>query len=196
MKQLFELLENNNIPVIYNNYELLPFHCIVRRIPYGSYLTRHPTIQPPTANTIAGIGGDRLIGKWKDPLIEYFHNDDGYLISILDTKWRLYSVEEPYSILSFLTEIEPLCDHIIIKKIKYDLVVPCFEIIEKAWAKFNMTLVDLKIELGYDKDSDKKELFIVDKIDNDCWRIWSEGNPEKHLDEQTIIEYIEKFNED
>ena len=50
------------------------------------------------------------------------------------------------------------------KKIKYDLVVPCFEIVEKAWAKFNMTLVDLKIELGYDKDSDKKELFIASGV--------------------------------
>jgi len=85
-------------------------------------------------------------------------------------------------------------------------MVPCFEILEKAWKKFNVDLIDMKIEIGIDNN---KELVIADVIDNDSWRIWPNGDPKQQLDKQsfrdgealtevqkkyrTVTRYTEKF---
>ena len=62
-------------------------------------------------------------------------------------------------------------------------MVPCFEILEKAWKKFNVELIDMKIEIGIDNN---KELVIADVIDNDSWRIWPNGDPKQQLDKQAF----------
>jgi phosphoribosylaminoimidazole-succinocarboxamide synthase len=60
-----------------------------------------------------------------------------------------------------------------------------FEILEKAFAKQNISLVDLKLEYG--KDS-KGRLLVGDDITNNAWRIWPEGKKEKMLDKQLYRE--------
>ena len=62
-------------------------------------------------------------------------------------------------------------------------MVPCFEILEKAWKKFDVDLIDMKIEVGINQN---KEIVIADVIDNDSWRIWSNGDPKKQLDKQSF----------
>jgi len=62
-------------------------------------------------------------------------------------------------------------------------MVPCFEILEKAWKKFDVDLIDMKIEVGINQN---KEIVIADVIDNDSWRIWSNGAPRKQLDKQSF----------
>jgi phosphoribosylaminoimidazole-succinocarboxamide synthase len=85
-------------------------------------------------------------------------------------------------------------------------MIPTFLLLEKAWNKFNVSLIDMKIEVGYTKDM---ELVIADVIDNDSWRIWPNGDPKKQLDKQSfrdgedlsevqkkyriVTEYVEKF---
>ena len=55
-------------------------------------------------------------------------------------------------------------------------MVPCFEILEKAWKKFDVDLIDMKIEVGINQN---KEIVIADVIDNESWRIWPNGDPKK-----------------
>ena len=62
-------------------------------------------------------------------------------------------------------------------------MVPCFEILEKAWKKFDVDLIDMKIEIGIDNN---KELVIADVIDNDSWRIWPNGDSKQQLDKQAF----------
>ena len=63
-------------------------------------------------------------------------------------------------------------------------MIPCFEIIEKEWKKFDVDLIDMKIEVGY--STYNKELVIADVIDNDSWRIWPNGDPKQQLDKQSF----------
>ena len=104
----------------------------------------------------------------------------------------------------YLMEIDPLETMKVMTDIKYKLLLPCFQALEDAFAKFDITLVDLKIEVGYrEVDPDaapetfkgydivaaaKKELVIADVIDNDSWRIWPGGYPNKQLDKQSFRE--------
>ena len=69
-------------------------------------------------------------------------------------------------------------------------MVPCFEILEKAWKKFDVDLIDMKIEVGINQN---KEIVIADVIDNDSWRIWPNGDPKKKLDKQSFRD-SEKIN--
>ena len=62
-------------------------------------------------------------------------------------------------------------------------MVPCFEILEKAWKKFDVDLIDMKIEVGINQN---KEIVIADVIDYDSWRIWPNGDPKKQLDKQSF----------
>ena len=69
-------------------------------------------------------------------------------------------------------------------------MVPCFEILEKAWKKFDVDLIDMKIEVGINQN---KEIVIADVIDNESWRIWPNGDPKKQLDKQSFRD-SEKIN--
>ncbi|MFH0971647.1 MAG: phosphoribosylaminoimidazolesuccinocarboxamide synthase [Candidatus Micrarchaeota archaeon] len=60
-----------------------------------------------------------------------------------------------------------------------------FEILEKAFAKQGIALVDLKLEYGRDA---KDRLLVGDDITNNAWRIWPEGKKEKMLDKQLYRE--------
>ena len=83
-----------------------------------------------------------------------------------------------------LKYMRPEVDAVTLEYIRKDLMIPCFEILEKAWKKFNVELIDMKIEIGIIEES--KELVIADVIDNDSWRIWPNGDPKQQLDKQSF----------
>ena len=151
-------------------------------------------------------------GKWTgevytDPLIEPQENS-----------WLLYPPKQPrhryrpegmtpFSPTLPLMNIRPEVDPVTLEYIRKSLMIPCFEILEKAWKKFNVELIDMKIEIGIEEKN--KELVIADVIDNDSWRIWPNGDPKQQLDKQsfrdgealtevqkkyrTVTRYTEKF---
>ena len=82
-----------------------------------------------------------------------------------------------------LKYIRPEVDPITLEYIRTSLMVPCFEILEKAWKKFDVNLIDMKIEIGINQN---KEIVIADVIDNDSWRIWPNGDPKQQLDKQSF----------
>ena len=82
-----------------------------------------------------------------------------------------------------LMDIKPEVDNETLEYIRTKLMIPCFELLEKAWKKFNVQLIDMKIEIGKTTDG---ELVIADVIDNDSWRIWPNGDPKQQLDKQSF----------
>jgi phosphoribosylaminoimidazole-succinocarboxamide synthase len=201
-------LKNNGVPVAYEirndetsfvskKCEMIPIECVMRRRPYGSYLKRVP---------------EKSSAEIFDPLLtEFFHKNavvgkkqmsedeardlylrDGEwtetvytdpLIEPKDDVWLLYPPKTPRHDMQPLMDIEPEVDNETLEYIRTKLMIPCFELLEKAWKKFNVQLIDMKIEIGKTTDG---ELVIADVIDNDSWRIWPNGDPKQQLDKQSF----------
>jgi len=202
-------IRNDLTSFISKKCEMLPIECVIRRRPYGSYLKREPQkssseIFDPLLteffhkNSIAD--GEMMTedkarelylkdGKWMDgvytdPLIE--PHEDYWLLYPPKQPRHLYRPEgmTPFSPTLPLMNIRPEVDPVTLEYIKNSLMIPCFEIIEKAWKKFNVDLIDMKIEVGY--QTEDKKLVIADVIDNDSWRIWPNGDPKQQLDKQSF----------
>jgi len=69
-----------------------------------------------------------------------------------------------------------------IDKLK-ELAIESFVIVEEALAKQGVTLVDFKIECGYDGDG---KLRIDDVIDSDSYCLWIDGNEHHALDKDYL----------
>ena len=225
----FIKLESPNT-ILCDACDMLPLEFIVRRYAWGSYLLRnnqykkdidnpyrfnkpiweifhkHSVVMPPHVNVPTQMeendARDQYLkdGEWTaevytDPLIE----------PTKDT-WLLFPPKQPRYDMQPLKYIQPEVDPVTLEYIRNSLMIPCFEILEKAWKKFNVDLIDMKIEIGIDNN---KELVIADVIDNDSWRIWPNGDPKQQLDKQsfrdgealtevqekyrTVTRYTEKF---
>ena len=213
--QVFHFLKKNGVPVAYItrnsdtsfiawHCKMLPIECVIRRQPYGSYIKRHPEVgssdifNPPktefyhkhavvvhpettqmmpeeTARSLYLKDGEWTGEVYTDPLIEP-HEDS----------WLLYPAKLPRHEMQPLMDILPVVDMETLEHIRTKLMLPCFELLEKAWKKFNVNLIDMKIEVGFRKDT--KELVVSDVIDNDSWRIWPGGDPKNQLDKQSFRE--------
>jgi len=131
---------------------MIPLECVSRRIATGSYLKRHP-------DTPEGH-------RFPDPVQEFFLKDDAQHDPLITEHDIIHQ-----GILSGF-------DLAVIKVVTAQV----FLALEEAWEKQNVTLVDLKIEFGYEMDG--AQITVADVIDNDSWRIWPEGDKTKMLDKQ------------
>jgi phosphoribosylaminoimidazole carboxylase PurE protein len=189
---VFRLLKACGLPVAFEEQdspdsfiapgcEMLPYEVVVRREAHGSYLKRNPHLArgqlfPRLIVELFLKTKDR---NWKGkPLV-----CDDPLLHYSDSRIRLFNPakpmlgQEPFLILpesevfshdeewKFLPEMGLMADH-------------AFLVLEKAWQLEGGTLVDLKVEFGFDS---KGRLLLADVIDNDSWRVLQDGS---YIDKQ------------
>jgi len=148
---------------------------------------------------------EAAVKKFTDPII-YIHYDLFAVDALhLTTRypmangrfklgWYLHPPKEKFDVVNLQPFEPPVADHETMQYIEHELMRPTFRVLEDLWNKFNVSLIDLKIEVGYTiTDEDKigvraGELVIADVIDNDSWRIWPNGDPTKQLDKQLFRE--------
>lgn len=130
---------------------MVPLEVVARRLATGSYLRRNPEVAEGS--------------RFEPPLVEFFLKDDAAhdpLISPNEIAAR--AIATP-------AEVEQMAA----------LSRQVFALLEAAWARLDVALVDLKIELGRPATGG---LIVADVIDNDSWRIWPGGEQGRMLDKQ------------
>lgn len=193
--------------------EMMPLELVMRRYAWGSYLKREPSFQQSdgTPFRFEAIQCE-FFHKWAvvtvplgDPPLQMDENrarslylkegtwaegvyTDPYL-HIANDSWQLHPAKIPFDPGKPLMSIEPMMAEEERQRIIRNLMLPCFQSLEKAWGEVRteygpVALVDLKIEVGRrQKDG---EIVIADVIDNDSWRIWPGGDPARQLDKQNF----------
>jgi len=131
--------------------EMIPVEVVLRRRATGSYLKRYPHVTEGT--------------RFEPVLVEFFLKDDAR--------------HDPQ-----ITADEMVTQAIATRDEVAEMTEQgrrVFGLLEQAWAKLDVTLVDLKIEFGRSVGG---RLLVADMIDNDSWRIWPGGEKGRMLDKQ------------
>ena len=206
-----ELISPNTM--LCDECEMLPLEFVVRRYAWGSFLLRnnqykkdiqnphrfnkpvweifhkHSAVMPPHVNEPMQMeenkardkflkDGEWALGVYTDPYIK------------IGDQWELYSAKDPIAGKSLMSTPSLLNAEELNKAVN-NIIVPSFEALENNWMKISTVdgpvhLVDIKFELGFrTKD---KVLVLSDVVDNDSWRIWPGGRPDKQLDKQSFRE--------
>jgi phosphoribosylaminoimidazole-succinocarboxamide synthase len=159
---VFRLLNNAGVPthfvrkiddvtLLARRCTMVPIEHVQRRLATGSYIRRHPEVSEGT--------------RFEPVLIETFLKDDARHDP------QISSQEVLNLGLATPQEIEEMVA----------LGQRVFAVLEQAWARADVTLVDLKIEFGRDTAGN---LLVADVIDNDSWRLWPAGDKTRMLDKQ------------
>jgi phosphoribosylaminoimidazole-succinocarboxamide synthase len=141
----------NDTTLLAQRCKMLPVEHVQRRIATGSYLKRHPEVSEGT--------------RFNPVLIETFFKDD------LRHDPQIWPQDIIQLGIASEQEIEWMANE----------GRRVFDVLERAWAKLDITLVDLKIEFGRDAQG---QLLVADVIDNDSWRLWPGGDKTRMLDKQ------------
>lgn len=186
--------------------------------PVGSHENLHATMPTPRvmeekrAKEFYFKNGEWTVDVVNDPLIYFNWNEwrenDNSMDDKTGFKLDFYRPDRPYKSSDKLMTIDSSITPQEYNDIN-NLMLNVFGVLEEAWKKFNVELIDLKIEVGYDFKTGK--LLVSDVIDNDSWRIWLDGNPKNQLDKQSyrdgesidsvvdkyhrVTEYVSKFND-
>ncbi len=185
---VFRLLKACGLPVAFElqdsptsfvapKCEMLPYEVVVRREAHGSYLKRNPhfakgQLFPQLVVEFFLKTKDR---DWKgkplicdDPLMFYSKGDAK--ISLFNPAKPIHG-QEPFLVLAD-TEVFTHADEWELFPEMERIVRHTFLVLEKAWELEGGTLVDLKVEFGFDT---KGNLLLADVIDNDSWRVVESG---------------------
>ena len=191
---VFRLLKACGLPVAFEQQDsatsfiaphcvMLPYEVVVRREAHGSYLKRNPHLTK-------GLLFPQLIVEfflktkdktWKgkplvsdDPLMIY---TEGASEIRLFNPAKPMQGQEPFLVLSASDVFGTDEEWKIFPEMRR-IARHAFLVLEKAWQLEGGTLVDLKVEFGFDA---KGRLLLADVIDNDSWRVIENGS---YIDKQ------------
>jgi phosphoribosylaminoimidazole carboxylase/phosphoribosylaminoimidazole-succinocarboxamide synthase len=191
---VFRLLKACGLPVAFEEQDsaisfvaprclMLPYEVVVRREAHGSYLKRNPHVAkgqlfPRLLVEFFLKTKDR---NWKSkPLI----CDDPLLIYTEGTsEIRLFNPakplqgQDPFLVLP-ASEVFGHDEEWKLLPEMRRIAGDAFLVLEKAWQLEGGTLVDLKVEFGFDT---ARHLLLADVIDNDSWRVVENGS---YIDKQ------------
>ena len=122
-------------------------------------------------------------GEWAEGVFT-----DPYIL--IGDQWELYSAKDPIEGKALMNTPKLLKTNELNQAIN-NIVVPSFKALEKNWRRIStidgpVHLVDIKFELGF--RTRDNVLVLSDVVDNDSWRIWPGGKPNKQLDKQSFRE--------
>jgi phosphoribosylaminoimidazole carboxylase / phosphoribosylaminoimidazole-succinocarboxamide synthase len=185
---VFRLLKACGLPVAFESQdspisfsapkcEMLPYEVVVRREAHGSYLKRNPHLSKGQLFPQAIIEfylktkdknwkGKPLIAD--DPFMQFA--DDGKQIKLFNPAKPLQG-QEPFLVLPASDVFGRKDEAKNFPEMKR-VARQAFLVLEKAWQLEGGTLVDLKVEFGFDA---KGNLLLADVIDNDSWRVLESG---------------------
>ena len=191
---VFRLLKACGVPVAFEEQDcptsfiapgctMLPYEVVTRREAHGSYLKRHPHIAKGQLfpQLLVEFYLKTKDKDWKgkplvadDPLMDF--TDGGSQIRLLNPAKPVIG-QEPFLILPASDVLASNDEWKIFPEMRR-IARQVFLVLEKAWQLQGGTLVDLKVEFGYDK---KGRLLLADVIDNDSWRVIEDGS---YIDKQ------------
>lgn len=163
--------------------QMLPYEVVARREAHGSYLKRNPHFSKGQLfpQLIVEFFLKTKDKNWKgkplvcdDPLLIY--SKDAAQIQLFDPAKPLYA-QEPFLVLS-QAEVFGHDEEWKIFPDMRRIARQAFLVLEKAWQLEGGTLVDFKVEFGFDS---KGNLLLADVIDNDSWRVIESGS---YIDKQ------------
>jgi phosphoribosylaminoimidazole carboxylase / phosphoribosylaminoimidazole-succinocarboxamide synthase len=191
---VFRLLKACGLPVAFEaqasatsfvapGCRMLPYEVVVRREAHGSYLKRNPhfakgQLFPQLIVELFLKTKDR---NWKgkpllcdDPLLSYA--EDASQIRLFNPAKPIQG-QEPFLVLAG-TEVFDHDEEWKLFPEMRRIARHAFLVLEKAWQLEGGTLVDFKVEFGFDS---KGQLLLADVVDNDSWRVIENGS---YIDKQ------------
>ena len=163
--------------------DMLPYEVVVRREAHGSYLKRNPHLAKGQLfpQALVEFYLKTKDKNWKgkplvadDPFMQFA--DDAQQIKLFNPAKPLQG-QEPFLVLAG-SEVFGRADESKMFPEMRRIARQAFLVLEKAWQLEGGTLVDLKVEFGFDS---KGGLLLADVIDNDSWRVLEGGS---YIDKQ------------
>jgi len=195
---VFRLLKACGLPVAFieqdsetsfvaPNCSMLPYEVVVRREAHGSYLKRNPHLAKGQLfpQALVEFYLKTKDKNWKgkplvadDPFMQL--TDDGKQIKLFNPAKPLQG-QEPFLVLP-VSDVFSRADESKMFPEMQRVARQTFLVLEKAWQLEGGTLVDLKVEFGFDA---KGNLLLADVVDNDSWRVLEGG---AYIDKQVYRE--------
>jgi phosphoribosylaminoimidazole carboxylase/phosphoribosylaminoimidazole-succinocarboxamide synthase len=195
---VFRLLKACGLPVAFVEQDsatsfiapqcsMLPYEVVVRREAHGSYLKRNPQFAKGQLfpHALVEFYLKSKDKNWKgkplvadDPFMQFA--EDGEAIRLFNPAKPLQG-QQPFLVLS-PSDVFSRPDEAKFFPEMQRIVRQTFLVLEKAWQLEGGTLVDLKVEFGFDA---KGNLLLADVIDNDSWRVLEGGS---YIDKQVYRE--------
>jgi phosphoribosylaminoimidazole-succinocarboxamide synthase len=208
---VFRLLKACGLPVAFEaqagptsfvapQCRMLPYEVVVRREAHGSYLKRNPhfakgQLFPQLIVELFLKTKDR---NWKgkplvcdDPLLSYA---EGASQIRLFNPAKPIQGQEPFLVLAGSEVFDHDEEWKLFPQMRR-VARHAFLVLEKAWQLEGGTLVDFKVEFGFDS---KGQLLLADVVDNDSWRVIENGayiDKQVYRDGGALDDVTEKYRQ-